>query len=207
MVDPKGARSPGSIRRRTPSSRRSVAFLPTGFRSGWPSAKGRSGSRSTKAAAFSACSRSGRPRRSPATDPARYQSRRRFSLVGASVERRRCRRSLGTGAGRGQLTRIDPDTGRPRPLADGLGASSSIAGRRRRRLARRPRRREEARPAHGPGAWERVRRAGARFDDILDRGRPRGRGSSANRACGCGASIHGVSRSWAPNRSEQARVR
>ena len=51
-----------------------------------------------------------------------------FSLVGASVE-------LAVGAGavwaleraRGQLTRIDPDTGRPRPLADGLGASSSIA--------------------------------------------------------------------------------
>jgi DNA-binding SARP family transcriptional activator/streptogramin lyase len=51
-----------------------------------------------------------------------------FSLVGASVE-------LAVGAGavwaleraRGQLTRIDPDTGRRRPLADGLGASSSIA--------------------------------------------------------------------------------
>ena len=51
-----------------------------------------------------------------------------FSLVGASVE-------LAVGAGavwaleraRGQLTRIDPDTGKRRPLADGLGASSSIA--------------------------------------------------------------------------------
>ena len=50
-----------------------------------------------------------------------------FSLVGASVE-------LAVGAGavwaleraRGQLTRIDPDTGRRRKLADGLGASSSI---------------------------------------------------------------------------------
>ena len=51
-----------------------------------------------------------------------------FSLGGASVE-------LAVGAdavwalerARGQLTRIDPDTGRRRPLADGLGASSSIA--------------------------------------------------------------------------------
>jgi DNA-binding SARP family transcriptional activator/streptogramin lyase len=51
-----------------------------------------------------------------------------FSLEGASVE-------LAVGAdavwalerARGQLTRIDPDTGRRRPLADGLGASSSIA--------------------------------------------------------------------------------
>lgn len=51
-----------------------------------------------------------------------------FSLEGASVEL-----ALGAGAvwalerARGQVTRIDPDTGRRRRLADGLGASSSIA--------------------------------------------------------------------------------
>ena len=127
VVDPKGARSPGSIRRRTPSSRRRVAFLPTGSRSGWPSAKGRSGSRSTKACPQRARGRAG-ARRPAATDPPRHQSGRRLLPRRASVE-------LAVGAGavwaleraRGQLTRIDPDTGRRKPLADGLGASSSIA--------------------------------------------------------------------------------
>ena len=86
---------------------------------------------------------------------------------------------------RGQLTRIDPDTGRRRPLADGLGASSSIAVDGDAVWLGGPEGVRKLDSRTGLGAWERVGGVGC-----PSRRTPRSRsaarpcGSSANRARG-----------------------
>ena len=75
--------------------------------------------------------------------------------------------------GRGEVTRIDPATGTPKRLAEGYGASSSIAVGEPGGLARRHRRSEQARSDHGHRARKHVRHRSGRLPGDLDRYRPR----------------------------------
>ncbi len=111
-----------------------------------------------------------------ATDPARTRVVGAFSLVvRVRRARRGCRRRLGTGAGAGAADQNRSGHGQAQAARRRPRCLVVDRSRRRRRLARRPRGREEARLAHGPGAWKRVGGSGARIDGLLDRGRPRGR--------------------------------
>ena len=77
--------------------------------------------------------------------------------------------------GRGELTRIDPARAAPKLLADGLGASSSIAVDRDAVWLGGPDGVRKLDPRTGLELGSTGGGAGARVDDNLDRGRPRGR--------------------------------